>query len=223
MGAPSAFATPVRGSVALQAAPAAPAAPFRAGVTWDGTNVSSAHSPTTAFTLTPGQKARVFFGYVEPVTQGPHVTNASLTLTYLGVVIESSITPAHPTPQSLAGAGFAEINWSFGSLYQVIEGAFQLTASLLDKNGSTVWSEPFYVDARAPYSLESGFVVVLLILFVLEAYYIAAAFRTARGGRRASPPPPSAPPPVPPASPAAGEATPPPENTSAGTPPGGPS
>jgi hypothetical protein len=202
------------------------AAVFAASATWDGTPVSSAGSPGSAFALSKGQTALVDFTYTEGL--GGALSNATLSLTYLGVVLTTSSSATH-----IVGGppitGAAQINWSFGPLYDALEGVFQLTASLLYPNGSTAWSESFYVFAKAPYLLESGAVVVLLILTIAELYWGLAAIRDARRGRKPSAPasPPGGTPSTPPTPgtppPAAGAgSTPPAEGGSSVPPPASP-
>ena len=195
-------------------------------VTWNGKDVSGAGSPSSAISIQKGQTALVQFTFDE--SSATAIGNASISVNYLGLVLTTSKT----SPRVVGGppiAAVAVINWSFGPLYDALEGVFQFTASLLSPNGSTVWSESFYVFTKAPYLLESGAVIVLLVFFVAELYWAASAIRDAR--RHAQPPQAKAPPPSPgtPAEPG----TPPPSGgqgpadggsagPSAGPPPSGP-
>jgi hypothetical protein len=186
-----------------------------ASATWNGQSISSASSPGSAFSLEKGQTATVNYSYGG--LAGGQVQNATLELTYLGIVLTTSRSGTHVVGgPPIAGA--AQINWSFGPLFDALEGVFQLTATLLYANGTTAWSESFYVFAKAPYLLESGAVVVLLILSIAELYWGIASIRDARRGRKpatpSSPPSGGSPPataPPPPATPAPG--TPPPAPT----------
>jgi len=173
-------------------------------VTWNGKDVSGASSPSSAISIQKGQTALVQFTFDE--SSATTVGNASISVNYLGLVL----TTSKASPRVVGGppiAAVATINWSFGPLYDALEGVFEFTASLLSPNGSTVWSESFYVFAQAPYLLESGAVIILLVFLVLELYWAASAIRDAR--RHAQPPqskavPPSAgtptEPPTPPSS-----------------------
>ncbi len=182
-------------------------------VTWNGQPISQAHQPSSAFSLSKGQTALILFAFTE--TTGGVIRNATVQLTYLGIVLTTSraaVLPVTDAPPDLYGAG---INWSFGPLYDALEGVFQFTASLLYANGSVAWSQTFFVFAKAPYLLESGAVVVLLVLAIAELYWGIAAIREARRGAR----PPTGPPAgSPPATPGGGSATPGP-TTSSGAPP----
>lgn len=184
-----ALLVPLLGGSVVRASPA-PNLPKATGgglgavVLWNGKNVSSAGSPSAAFSLSKGQTAAVTFSYDALSTVGA-VGNATLTLTYLGIVLTTSRASAH----ALGPSGSAQINWSFGPLYNALQGVFQLTASLLNPNGSSLWSESFYVFAKAPYLLESGAVIVLLILVVAELYWATSAIRDARRNRPSGPAP----------------------------------
>ena len=206
------------------AATPAVAAVVGATVTWNGNNVSSAGSPSSALSISKGQTALVVFTFSEGLAS--YITNATLQVTYLGIVLTTSRAAPHVVGGPPVTAE-AQINWSFGPLYDALEGVFQFTASLQTSSGSNAWSESFYVFAKAPYLLESGAPVVLLVLTVAELYWGLSAIREARKEARppaagAGAPPTGAPatqaPSTPPMTPDSGSGTPPPP---AG--PGGPS
>jgi hypothetical protein len=162
-------------------------------VTWDGQPISSAGSPSSAFSYAKGATARVDFAYDE--ISGPAISNASIQVTYLGLVLTTSTSATSPAIHLCLGCGQAAINWSFGNLIDALEGAFRLTASLLYANGTTAWSESFYIFVQAPYLLESAAVVVLLVLAIVELYAGALSIREAGRGPRPpkpGPEPPSA-------------------------------
>jgi hypothetical protein len=157
-------------------------------VTWDGSSISHAGSPASALSISKGQTATVVFTFVQSI--GGPIRNATLQLTYLGVVLTTSRAAAQPIvgPPGAYGAG---INWSFGPLYDALEGVFEFTAGLVYANGSTAWTQTFFVFAKAPYLLESGAVVVLIILAIAELYWGVAAIRQARKGAKPSATPPA--------------------------------
>jgi hypothetical protein len=168
--------------------------PGGANASWNGHNISGAGSVGSAFSISKGQTATVYFRYAGSLASS--VKNATLQVNYLGLVLTTSrsSTSALGGPPIVAVA--AQINWSFGPLYDALEGVFQFTAAFLNANGSTVWSSSFFVIAKAPYQLESGAVIVLLVLLVAELYWGIASVRDARRGRKpsvATPPPPSPP------------------------------
>jgi hypothetical protein len=162
-----------------------------ATVYWNGENVSGASSAGTAVAINKGQTVPVLFGFIE---KAPGlVRQASLQLTYLGVVLTTATAGAHPAVGPLDYAT-AQINWSFGELSNALQGVFEFKASLQNATGVALWNETFFVFAKTPYLLESGAVVVLLLLVLVEAYWIAASIRDARKGARPPPPAPWSPP-----------------------------
>jgi len=153
----------------------------RVVVTWNGKNVSGADAPSSAVPISKGQTAIVDFTFFVGATT--EVPNVSLQLTYLGIVLTTSRAATYPLLGHPGEAG-SEINWSFGPLYDALEGDFEFTASLLDAHGSPVWNDSFYVFAKAPYYLESGAVIVLLVLTIAELYWGIGAIRDARKAAR---------------------------------------
>lgn len=199
------------GNGATDVEPGIVIAPFGATVTWNGHDISNASSPSSAFSLARGQTALVAFSFAG-VNSGS-VTNATLAVTYLGIVIGTSRTS---TTIKSAVQGSATINWSFGNLYDALEGVFRLTATLAYGNGTTAFSESFYVFAKAPYLLESGAVIIFLALGGAEIYWGISSIRDARRARKPAPPTPWQG-----ATPAAGSAAAPGPGTTAGPPTGG--
>lgn len=157
----------------------------RVSVTWAGKNISSAGQPSSAFSLSGSATADVYY-LVSQAPASAAISNASLQVFYLGIIITTSKASMQAYPGGPVGTSDASINFSFGPLIDALEGVFQFKASLLYANGSTAWSESFYVFVKAPYLLASGAVVVLLVLTVAELYWGASAIREAR---RTSQPP----------------------------------
>ena len=164
-------------------------------VDWNGAshNISSAGTPAKAFSFKPGETGHANFTFVFSGGTVPTGTSAQLQLTYLGLVLTTSNAAVVPSIL-VPGKGTAEVNFSFGPLYDAIEGAFRVTASLVASSGGSYWSQSFYLFVKAPYLLESAAVIVLLILLIVEAFQIALALREAR-----RPPPPGTPAPPSPA------------------------
>jgi hypothetical protein len=149
-------------------------------VTWNGVGIGQASSAATAFVIGPGQSANVQFNYTEARGTAP-VTNASLVLLYLGLTLSSvSIPTTTPAP-----VGGWQISWTFGSLIYLTEGVYQVDAQLLDANGSVLFQEPFYVDARAPYLVVSTIFAMAVILGLVELLWVRTVlrYRKSRQGR----------------------------------------
>ncbi len=161
---------------------------IEAAVTWNGVNVSDAGSTASAFVVHGGGSATVGFLYTV-LAGGPAPVTAEVVMTFLGYPLTSTGTQTSP---GTGGAGGAEFSWTFGALWELTEGAYHLTAELVDGNGSTIWSEGFYINVEAPYRVSSGIFVFLIVLGAVESYTIATVLseRWARRRRRATRPAP---------------------------------
>ncbi len=176
-------ALPVVGTPLSHAAAATAEGPdgLSANVTWDGANVDRANSALDAFVLGAGQSAQVSIAYTGASPSDP-VVNATLSLQYVRVVLSSeSIVPTAVGPN-----GSAVLNWTFGSLIYLTEGAYALDAELLDANGSVLYHQAFYVTARAPYVVGSAIFAMALLLAVVELVWIRTVIRHRTRGRRRS-------------------------------------
>ena len=177
-----------RGSPTVGLAPASaapldarsPAADDRvtATVTWNGVNVADASSASTAFSIRPGQSVEVQFRYAESSGADP-VANASLLLLYAGLTMsaESIVT----APVGLFGA--TALNWTFGSLIYITEGVYEVTAELLDANGTILYSGGFFVDAHAPYVVGSLIALMATLLGIVEVFFVRSVIRYRRPRR----------------------------------------
>jgi hypothetical protein len=168
------------GSVGLLAGPSGAAPGVAATVTWNGIAIDQAGSPGSAFPIGAGESATVRFNFTESAGS-PSVTNASLDLLFLGVVLSTESIPA----ATVGLAGVAEMNWSFGALIYLTEGVYEVDAKLLDANGTALFVQPFYVDARAPFLLGSAILSMAIVLGIVEAFWIRSVvrFRRPRRGR----------------------------------------
>ena len=167
---PLATAPPIEGIPA-----ASPSAGLNATVTWNGEPASDASSALTAFSIVTGQNASVNFTFEQPVGASP-ATNASLILWFGGAQLSSEQLPT----TYVAGVGYAEMSWSFGTLYEFTEGVYELEAELTDRSGASLFAEAFYVDAKAPYEVVSAIVVFALILAAAELYWTVVVLRRTR-------------------------------------------
>lgn len=156
-----------------------PSPAVQAGISWDGTPIGDASSPSTAFTISPGQTASVNFSFVG-APSGPPTPTASLTLWFFGVPLSAVTVPS----TVVAGVGSAVVNWSFGGLYELTEGVYRVDAQLTDASGNLLVNQSFYVDAKAPYVIGSAIAGFATVLAVLELYWIATAIQWRRQRRR---------------------------------------
>lgn len=158
--------------------PAVVASGWEVSVTWGGQPISFASSPADAYALAPGGSVTVVFSY-QGASENRTPTNASLLLLYFGLTLSTQGAEAYGS----GGSGGAMVNWSFGSLDAVLQGVYEVVAQLTDARGDLLFSEPFYINAQAPWVIGSAVTIFGLVLGIAEAYWIVVMVRT-RGGRR---------------------------------------
>ena len=171
---PLASAAPAGSGLGVSTADAAVTVPT---VTWNGVNISDYSTASSAVSVAFNQAINVRFAWdpADPAMQG--VNDARLAMVYLGFAL--STRDVSPTPGPGAPSS-ATMNWSVGAIQYLVEGVFGVTASLL-ANGSTVWSQSFYVRLVAPFSILAALPLILLVLGAYELYALA------RSGRHAVP------------------------------------
>lgn len=163
--------------------------------TWNGVNVAAANSTSSAFSLSFNAAVTVLFGWSQAPTGAARweVNDARLQIFYFGFALATrDITTSVGSPNGNLTMG----NWSTGPLEYILEGSYELTASLL-ANGTTVWSQSFWVDVQAAFYILAALPIVLILIAIYELYGVATVGkqvmlkRQKRGG-----PPPSSPPAV---------------------------
>jgi hypothetical protein len=182
--------------------PAARVAPQLSGgvaytVTWNGGDVSSASSASSAISIDLSHTANLVY-YYNVSLPGSTVTisDARLQMYYLGFAVS---TRDQVLTNPVAGSGHIPLSWTPVSVAYLLEGVYRLTASFLAPNGTTMWSENFYVRGTAPLGILALLPIVLLIIIVYEVYGLVRSGRYAALGKPAPTSPPSAPPSEPPA------------------------
>ncbi|MGP8077813.1 MAG: hypothetical protein ACLQD8_07240 [Thermoplasmata archaeon] len=148
--------------------------------TWGGTNLSAASTEAHAFGISANQQIVNVFTYTIHAG-GPNVTLARIQAFYFGAVISTDqvSTVNHPAGGGVEH-GTGTMNWGLGTFTYLLAGVYLLTASLVDANGSTVWSENFYIDATAVDHIASGLIIFLLVLGLVELYSILTVGRSVR-------------------------------------------
>lgn len=162
-----------------------------ANVTWNGVNVCPYSSASSALGVDFSKTEDLHFNWSSSPGSAVSVYDARLQMFYFGFALQTRdqfVTP----PQT--GGGSFDMNWTPGVLTYVLEGLYKLTASLEAPNGTTVWSEDFFVRASAPYSVLAVLPILLLAIAIYEVYALATAGRHAVPSRRPPAPPPPEPP-----------------------------
>ena len=180
-------ATSSAGAPATYACPAAQTAyGVSANVTWNGTNICTAGSASAALPIVFTQNAHVVFNWSSAGGRLLSVTDARLAMNYFGFAIATrdvgSITPPGPAGNP---SGTFVMDWNPGALTYLLAGLYSVTATLFASNGSTVWSDTFFVKASAPYTLLAGIPIILILIAVAKLYSVARSGRAAAAGRKA--------------------------------------
>ncbi len=179
---PVASAAPVR----LELSVAESGSHINGEVTWEGRNTANAPSPSSAFGASLSGSFDLVYTWDSVASVGASantlplytISDARLVMLYFGAslstrdIIESNALPAT--------SGRIFMNWTPPSiLHDLVAGTFELSASLLAPNGTTYWSENFYIDATAPYTVGAVIPALLLLIAVYEVYALATSGRQA--------------------------------------------
>jgi len=173
---------------------------FAAVVYWNGANVAGAGTPSSAITL--GSYSQVTVRYFWNYSNSPagfSMSDARLAMTYFGFAL--STRDVTPIQGASASSGSFDMSWSAGAIEYVLSGMYRLTATLFSANGSTVWSEDFYVHLVPPFAIGAIVPLLLIVILVVELIAVARSGRQAllksKPGTGAPPPPTGGPPPPP--------------------------
>jgi hypothetical protein len=158
-----------------------------ASVLWNGQNVCSARTTGSPISTTFGHAANVTFSWQTHGTASLNLTDARLAMYFLGFpIVTRDVAPVTATP---AFGGTFDMNWAPGELTYAFEGLFRLTATIFAANGSTAFSENFYVKVTAPESVLAILPIALVALGIYEVYNLAISGRQALLSGRVGPAP----------------------------------
>lgn len=201
---------------AASAQPGVPTSPY--WVTWNGVDVSTAGSLSSALSIDLTQGASLSYNWSTGVTNPVDISDARLQMFYLGFAV--STRDQVLTNPVASSAGHIPLSWTPISVSYLLEGVYRLTASFIAPNGTTMWSENFYVRGTAPLGIVAVLPIVLLLVIVYEVYGLATSGRHAALSRKAGGGPPPATPPsssaAPPPASAEAPTAPPPSSDSGG-------
>ncbi|MCI4360178.1 MAG: hypothetical protein L3J91_00580, partial [Thermoplasmata archaeon] len=192
--------------------PASSPSGLSATVTWNGKDVASASTIpsalSTGFTSTIDVHYTWSSSAVGPLRVSSYtIGTARLQMFYFGFPLGTrDVVDTNPVP---ATNGSFDMAWDPGVLQWVLAGSYAMTASLIAPNGTTEWSESFFIHVTATAGIGAALPIILIVIGLWELYSLA------RSGREAAPRPPKAKGPSPPVSTSADSST-----TSKGTSPG---
>lgn len=166
-------------------------------VTWNNANIQTASTESSAFQISLNAAVNVRYTWT---STSYSINDQRLQMFYFGFALATRDV----TETAGTASGSVPLNWTTGPLEYVISGVYQLTASLVSPNGSTAWSESFWVDVQAPFYIGAVLPIVLILITVYELYSLATVGRQAalkaraKGGTMApaTSAPPSSPPPM---------------------------
>jgi len=204
--------------VPARAATSSPAAasPFSSApytVTWNGVDVSTATSPSSAISIDLSNTANLLYSW-SLGTATANVSDARLQMFYFGYAV--STRDEVRTAPTTSSSGSIPLNWAPVSVSYLLAGVYRLTASFIAPNGTTLWSENFYVRGTAPLGFVALIPIVLLLILVYEVYALVRSGRYAALGKTVALPPESPPAQTPPS-----ESGAPPESPPENPPPSG--
>jgi hypothetical protein len=180
-----ALAAPNGGStVAAAGQPAQSPSGLTATATWNGVNIGTANTSSAAFRVAFGASVTIIYTWSQPVTDlAPwSINDARLQIFYFGFALG---TRDIVTTVGQASATLTMGNWSTGALQYVLEGTYRLTASLLATNGTTAWSQSFWVDISAPFYILAVLPLVLVLIAIYEIYALCVSGKFAMTGKGA--------------------------------------
>lgn len=187
---------PARAQPTPLAAPAQTSGGVTYTVTWNNVDVSSAGTSTSALSIDLSSSANIvyYWNVSSGTVSRPTISDARLQMFYLGFAVSTrdQILSA-PSP----GSGHIPLSWTPVSVSYLLEGLYRLVASFIAPNGTTMYSENFWVRGSAPYGVGAILPIVLLIIVIYEVYGLARSGRYAAIGQKAEPAPPASPPPTP--------------------------
>ncbi len=164
-----------------------PSSGFQATVTWNGADVSSASAMSAAISTSFGSTINLHYawsyttGGIGPKVNAYNISDARLQMFYFGFPLATrDVVDSNP---QLANNGSFDMSWDPGVLQWVLAGIYGVTTSLLAPNGSTMWSDAFFVHVTAPGGVGA---ILPIILLLIGAYEL---FELARSGRQSASPP----------------------------------
>lgn len=193
---PSIGGRPDSGSTAAPPPPAQGA--IGASVTWNSLDVASHTSRAGAVSTTFAGLADVKFtwksvGAIPSRLPAFNISTARLQLIYFGLPLTTR-DEVNSSPVADTGGTFG-MQWDPGILRYLTEGSFAMVASLIAPNGTTMWSEQFYIRATAPFAVAAILPLLLILIVIWELYALATVGRASAPSpwQQRLPPPPAEP------------------------------
>jgi hypothetical protein len=176
LGSSGAFAQPAAGAQPSSTVMAASTGGVAAVVTWNGQNIVSAPAISSAISTDFSSTIDVHYNWSSTGTSYT-ISDARLQIFYFGFALGTrDIIDSNPVA---ATNGSFDMPWDPGVLQWLIIGTYALTASLLAPNGTTMWSEQFYLHVSAPAAIGAAIPIILILIGIWEVYSLARSGRQA--------------------------------------------
>jgi hypothetical protein len=158
-------------------------------VTWNGADVDQAKAPSSALSTGLTNTIHLVYTWLAPSSSPSKtytVSDARLQMLYFGQALSTrDVVESNPPA---ATNGTIDMDWAPPNvLHYLLAGSYELTASLLAPNGTTMWTENFYVDSSAPFTIGA---LIPLILLAVAAYEVYGLLVSGRHDRPKAPTPP---------------------------------
>jgi hypothetical protein len=160
-------------------------------ILYNGHPTATASSASSALAVTFGSSANVQFSWQasggkvnQPLSIA--IQTARLEVFFLGLSVwtkDQNIISPVPAPN-----GTVNLTADFSLNHYLIEGVYQLAGTLITANGTSIWSEVFYLKATAPDHL-TVVNIGLALVAVYEVYTIATVGRWMTQSTRSKAPP----------------------------------
>ena len=153
-----------------------PLATFRAAVTMNGAATANATTPAQAIPMSFARPVTLNFTWVTsgpPSSGGPSaISDARLDVNMFGLALFSRDV----IPQSALSpvSGSLNLTADFSGDRYLVSGLYQFTTTLFGQNGSTDFSQSFYVSVTAPFHVVAA-TIGLGALITYELYAVATA------------------------------------------------
>lgn len=169
---------------------APPVPGISAVVKWGGTSIASATSVSSAIPTAFTHTVDVNFTWVALAgangLERYNISTARIQFFYFGAALDTRDV-VDSTPIAATNGSF-DLSWEPGIFQFLFEGTFGLSAILLAPNGTTMWSQSFYIHAEAPYAIGAVLPILLVLIGIYEAYGLATAGQAAATTVAATPP-----------------------------------
>jgi hypothetical protein len=154
------------------APPGNPGSGILYGVTWNTHSTANATTTGSALSVSLAGTITMQFSWSSSGKTGPpggvsEVEFQAFLFGFSFITRALTNTPALTTPN-----GVSNLTWDPGALSYIIAGDYLCLASIFAPNGTTIWSESFYIKASAPFVVGALLPIILLLLLVYELYAV---------------------------------------------------